>query len=194
MRRFIRRGPMRRGADRPERRWVSLNTGWSTGTLSATTTQTVMNMEMPTNTTALTSAFPEDLTIMRIMGEFDVTMTGAADWVMYLLVADASWTSGGFAADADKRILWSQAYQSFGTGFTGYVLTRWSPPGQLYQSATASQVTGCPRNAVSIDIKPKVKIGAGQSLFLVSNELTGAATFEVNARTMRALVQMSRRR
>lgn len=194
MRRYMRRGPMRRGVDRPERRWVSLNTGWSTGALTSTTAVTLFNMEMPTTLSSLTSALPEDLTLMRVMGDFAVTMSSEATWTLYLVVADATWTPNGFSSDADKRILWSQTYENLSTGFAGFVGSFWFPPGMLYTQATASSVTGVDPRCTHMDIKPKAKLEAGKTLYLVANEIAGAATFEVIGRTMRALVQMSRRR
>lgn len=181
-------------ADRPNRRWLSLDQGWSISSTSGTSAA-LINLEAPTNVTALTAAVPDDLTVMRIKGDFQTSLTVDASWTLALLVADSNWTPGAtFQADADKRMLWSQTYETDHTGVAGATGTFWSPPGFLYVTATASIFAGSPRESTHIDISPRVKLESGKTLFLVAYENAGAATFQTTGRTIRALVQSSRRR
>ena len=182
------RTAMRRGFGRsggPPRTWVSLNVGWQLNTATPGKSSLV-SLQAPT-TLALTSDPPEDLTVLRVVGEFSVSMTDAGDWTLALMVQDTDWTqSATFTDDADKRILWSQHYTSVATG------TSWVPPGMIVNSGGDEQVG--PARATFIDISPKVRLEPGKALYLVAYETGGTATFIVSGDTMRMLFQRSRRR
>lgn len=174
----------------PTRTWVTLNTGWTFTAQASTGTSVLMSLEAPT-TLNLTADPPEDLTILRIVGDFGVALSGSpATWVLGVIVQDATWTpsGSGFGADSDKRILWSQMYGSQGSDI-GWA---WYPPGIHTQNGV--YVGEAPREAHHIDIAPKVRIEAGKALYLVAWELSGSKTLDVTPYTMRMLFQRSRRR
>lgn len=174
-----------RGA-RPSRQWVSLQAGWSHNT-AVTAAVSLISLQAPT-TLALTSDPPEDLTILRIVGEFTTTLSAEGSWVLALLAQDTDWTPTTFANDSDKRILWSQAYTNPTTATT----LAWSPPGHMSGTAVTNLEVVL-RNAVYIDIQPKVRLETGKALYLVAYELLNGATFTSTGTTVRMLMQRTAR-
>lgn len=154
-----------------------------------------MSMEMPTSLVNITSDPPEDLTVLRVVGDFVVSLS-AGNWTLGCLVQDHTWTPGAtVSVDNDKRVLWSMTYNVTGVAqLAGFTTASWEPPGQLFIDATTDLVVQAPREAVHIDISPKVKIQAGQALYLVAWENSGAGTFTTGSNNMRVLFQRSRRR
>lgn len=140
---------------------------------------------------ALTSDPPEDLTVLRVVGTFNVALsapTVASRWVLALLVQSTTWVqSATFAADADKRILWSRTFAA--ADAQAY---SWSSPGYMIAGANAP----APMNleTVTVDISPKVKLEAGNALYLVAYEQSGDSTFTTSTDNMRLLFQRSGRR
>lgn len=187
--RFVRsRG--RSAGFRPSRVWASIDalaTGWDiSGT--GTTAVTLVSMQAPTSLASLTTDPPEDMTLLRIVGNHRVTLSTTAQWTLALLVQDTTWTPGAtFNVDCDKRILWSRNFEAV----TNAVHT-WCPDGHL--DVTGTNMTGGMHHVTSVDIKPMVKMEAGKALFLVAYEQSGAATFTSNSQNMRLLFQRSGRR
>lgn len=183
---FKRRSFGSKGAQ-PTRSWVSLNVAWTFNAVAVTSTSSLISLQAPT-TLALTSDPPEDLTILRIKGDFSVSMSNVvATWVMALLVQDTTWTpSNDFQDDADKRILWSQTYANSTAAAVTY-----DPPGVINVGSIISNTV---REATHIDIAPKVRLEAGKALYLVAYEQSQGATFTTNSENMRMLFQRSGRR
>lgn len=169
---------------RPTRTWVSLNAGWTLNT-AVPSLNAIMSLEAPTSL-ALTSDPPEDITILRMIGDMTVSISGATgSWILGLIVQDATWSQGAsFAADADKRWLWSSHFQSSVGAVTWASGTLFNsggePVGQTMQT--------------HLDIQPKVKVEAGKSLYLVCYELAGATTLVTTMSNGRLLFQRSGRR
>lgn len=185
MKRFVRRA--RGGTARPTRTWVSLNAGYALSAITATTSATLLSLQAPTSLT-LTSDPPEDMTVLRIRGSMNVLLSAAGSWTLALLVQDTTWTpSTAFEDDADKRILFSQTFRN-----TLATTKVWNPDGTVEYGSGG--VTGVTSNVTQVDISPKVRIGAGQALFLVGYEDTGAAALTVDTAEMRLLFQRSGRR
>lgn len=202
MRRSFRRGRFGAsgGGSKPTRDWVSLNAGWILD-VAVTTASPLITLQAPT-TLALTSDPPEDLTVLRIVGDFSVTIQdsgdGFASWTLALIRQDTPFTPTLlWQDDADKRILWSRTYfaqSTVGTNFTAY-----RPPGTLSYGPLATPtmtVLGEASELTHIDIAPKVRLTAGQGLYLVAYE--NAVAFSSNVTTasqsVRMLYQRSRRR
>lgn len=190
----MRRGMRSRGRSfggsrgfRPSREWLGLQTTFGLAAVSVTTAVPLLSLQAPT-TLALTADPPEDLTILRIVGEYSVTISqAAARWVLALIVQDVTWTpSATFNLDADKRILWSRTYISESA------TAAWSPPGQY--SEAGAVVSNTVREAVSLDITPKQKVEAGRALYLVGYEEGGTSAIGVDTNNMRLLFQRSGRR
>lgn len=193
MRRAARMRSFRRGAPRPERDWCSLTTNFTLSALTATGTSALVVLQQPTDLSNLTSDPPETLTVLRIVGNFDCSLTGAtaAQWTLALTVQDASWTpaSGttGFRDDSDKRLLWTRTFQA-----TNATSDTWYGDGTRLANAV---VVGHAQPAYTqVDIAPKVRIQAGQALYLVGYEQAGAGTLTVTTANMRMLYQRSGRR
>lgn len=192
--RFTGRARGSRGV-RPSRTWVSLDTAMRTGSLSSTTATSLLSLQAPTTLT-LTSDPPEDMTVLRIVGDYAIKMSGSgAEWVMALTVQDTAWTpSASFVDDADKRILWSRTY-STGTGTA--VSVELGPNGTVEQDSGGSPTRAYTLHPdiTRIDIAPKVRIECGKALFLVCYEQAGTGTFEVDTtQNVRLLFQRSFRR
>lgn len=187
VRRFVRR------ANGPDRVWAGIAQQWVLSGITDSTAVALVQLQQPASLAALTSDPPEDLTILRIRGEFSVQATeGANSFVLGLTVQDTAWTptagTSGWNTDSDKRWLWSQTYSTGqATGAVG-----WSPPGQLESAGVT--VCSAPREAVSLDIAPKVRVSSGQALYLVGYELTGTEALTVTGLTIRMLYQRSGRR
>lgn len=178
-----------RSAGRPSRTWASIDalaSGWDiTGT--ATTSANLISLQAPTSLASLTSDPPEDMTLLRIVGDFQVTVSTTGIWVMALLVQDTVWTpSATFNLDADKRVLWSRSYQAVEA-----VLHTYCHDGHC--TVTGTNMFEC-RDLTHIDIKPMVKLEPGKSLVLVAYEQSGSATFTSNSQNMRVLFQRTQRK
>lgn len=130
---------------------------------------------------------PEDITILRMVGSFTVSLSAAlANWTLGLMVVDATWTPASlFSSDADKRVLWHQTY----VNNTGAASLVWSPPDQFETSGGARARTEASR----LDISPKVRLEQGKALKLVWWENAGGAELNVNSADMRVLYQRTRR-
>lgn len=190
--RYARRAGRGRTAGSPSRQWTELSTRWQHTAVAVTTSTVLWGLESPAAAAALTALPPEDVVIMRLVGDFQVALPAAVidSWTLALTVQDSTWTPAAlFNTDADKRILWSQTYAK---GPPGEAVT-WTPPGLL---STATATLGvAPRESIHIDIAPKVKLEAGQGLNLVAYEnLPGVAgTFTTIGYTVRMLWQAKRR-
>lgn len=194
--RFVYRGNPRLGkGQRPSRQWIPINTGFVFAGITGSTNSVLMRMEMPTDPTNLTADPPEDIIILRIVGEFEVSMAAAAaaaSWTLALTVQDWTWSSSAtFAADADKRLLWTRTY----TATADNVAFQWLPGlGQVSGSNTVIGNSGMEEPATRLDIAPKVKLEAGKALALVAYENVDGRALTVTGRSMRLLYQKSRRR
>lgn len=180
----------------PQRQWMELSTSWVMAGLSATTAVTLLELQSPA-TGVLVSDPVEDLTLLRIVGDFQVLLGAAAGShaILALTVQDTAWTpSALFSNDADKRILWSMSYMVGGVVPAGFATLEWSPPGLLTVNATTDTVTPTgDRSMCHIDISPDVKVRAGQALSLVFYEVN-TATLSTTSGNMRVLFQRSGRR
>lgn len=174
---------------------MDLSTLWNLN-LSATTATPLLGLETPAPAAMLTADPPEDLTILRVVGDFNLSLT-AGIWALALTVQDQTWTPGAtILVDADKRLLWSQTYDvvQMAAVLAGWVAGHWAPPGLLLANATADLLTQAPRESVHVDISPNVKLVAGRALYLVAYELSGAGTCISTSSNMRVLFQRSGRR
>lgn len=187
-------GNRARSAGRPQRTWMSVSPQWSQ-TVGATTATALLGLESPTGG-ALTSDPPEDLTLLRIVGTFKCSLSGTSIWSLALIVQDATWTPGAtLRVDQDKRILWARQFDTVSIGsLAGFTVADWTPPGQLTINATATSVVAVDPNILTVDIAPKVKVSAGQALYLVAYEESGAGTWVTTSVNMRVLYQRSGRR
>lgn len=160
---------------------------WVLAGTAVTTAVPLLQLQSPTNLSNLTADPPEDLTVLRVVGDFQVQLTiVTANWSLALIVADVTWTPGAtIAVDNDKRILWQMTYVSIDS------VVNWIPPGTFLDTGV---VTMAPREAVHIDIAPKVKVEAGKALYLVAYENVAGGTLTTSSATMRVLYQRSGRR
>lgn len=182
-RRFARRSV------RPSRQWTELASTWSLNA-TATTGVVLWGLQSPAAGTGLTSLPPEDVIIMRIRGSFLLGLSAAtSQWMLGLTVQDQAWTpSAVFQTDADKRWLWTQAFQ------TVVVFPKaWTEAGDM-EYTNASTFYSTQQSCTMVDIAPKVKLEAGQGLYLVAYETTGASTLTSSSTNMRMLWQTKARR
>lgn len=199
MRRTFKRGRSFGGARRaPQRQWLNLANDWVILNSGAAALVPLAQMEAPVDLTNIVSDPPEDLTILRIVGDFTVGHSGTPPFnvTFGLTVQDATWTPNTVMADADKRWLWMVTYEAGTPGTTapaGAADYTWTPPGMLFINATADINLVCPREAVHIDIAPKVRLEPGKALYLVSYITVGTAV-SMTATQMRVLYQRSGRR
>lgn len=175
---------------------MELASSWVLNVVQATTAVSLLELQSPA-TGVLVSDPVEDLTLLRIVGDFRVTLAapGTARGTRAVTVQDTTWTpNAAFSNDADKRMLWSCVYDTVSVipaGASAYV---WSPPGLFQVDATVDTVVPLgDRSMVHIDISPDVKVRAGQALNLVWYEDT-ASTFSTASLNMRVLFQRSGRR
>lgn len=183
----MKRGFRRSRAERPSVQWLSLSPVWNTGAVAATTAVSMLQLEAPTLTGAVLTATPsEELTLIRIVGDFLVLLSAAASsWTLALMVNDATWTPGAtFTVDADKRVLWHQTY----VNLNGAGALQWTPPGIFNDLSMA------PREAVHLDINPKVRLEPGKALYLILYENSGAGTLTTLSNDMRVLYSRAKRR
>lgn len=191
----MRRGTMRRGL-RPTRTWYDVSGAFAFGAVSTTSVTNLINLQAPAATVNLSSDPVQDLTLLRLVGQFEVALNGATRWTLALLVQDVTWTpSSTFATDADKRILWSMTYDSVSLAgvIAGFTQALWAEPGYLLVSATEDLVVNQDRKTVSLDIKPTIKIQPGQSLVLVAYEEVDGGSITVTSENMRLLFQRTGR-
>lgn len=169
----------------PSRQWTELATGFVVSS-TATTAVAVWGLQAPAAAAGLTALPPADVVIMRIRGNFQVTLSAASStWVMGLTVQDQTWTpSAVFRTDADKRWLWLRTFT------TNTEAVSWIPPGYM---SSASDPTGwADARWTELDVAPKVKLESGQALYLVAYEETGASTMTITSVDMRMLWQQKR--
>lgn len=170
--------------------WSDVSGTWTFAAQATTAATILIQLQSPTTLSNLTSDPPEDLTVLRVVGNYTLLLTGAAPacWTLALTVADVTWTPGAdVAADNDKRLLWQKTYQASGT-----TTTQWGPPG--WQITDAGNAFPAWESVVAIDIAPKVRIEPGKALYLVAYENLGAATLTMTSETMRVLYKRSGRR
>lgn len=190
MRRSFKRAPSRQRAFRPSRVWAGVSGQFGFTGATASTRAVLVQLEAPAALNALTSDPPEDMTVLRVMGDFAVSLTSTGSWTLALMVQDTEWPVGtSFLADADKRMLWSQTYEAMDavghTWTSGYLVT---------DIVGTAGYAGVPREMTRLDIAPKVRIEAGRALYLVAYENGGAAELTVTSSNMRLLFQRSGRR
>lgn len=184
MRRFS-----RSRAPRPARAWQDLSAAFVLTTQATSTSVNLLEFQAPA-AGSLTAMPPEDVTVLRVVGDFTVQLSAAVcSWTLGLMVADSTWTPGAtFVVDSDKRVLWHRTY----TNFAGTGTQTWVPPG-LHVDGTGTPFPDATR-AGFFDITPKVRLEQGKALKLVAWENAGAGTVTVSSVDMRALYQRSRRR
>lgn len=192
-RRFVRRSGGGGRPMRPSRVWMALSdTGWSqlASPVFATTAVSLLSLQAPT-TSALTSDPPEDLTVLRIKGQFRVGLAASCTWTLALLVQDVTWTpTATLEDDLDKRLLWLRTFRNQAT-----VTVQWDEGGAMVYdiggSPTVAQAACCA--VTEIDIAPKVRIECGKALYLVAYENEGTGSCFTDAHNMRLLFQRTRR-
>lgn len=171
---------------RPSRLWTGVSGQFAVTDQVTTTAVPLISLQAPASLASLTSDPPEDLTILRMVGSFSVSLSAAGVWTLALTVADVTWTPGSTSLeDADKRLLWLRTFNS-----QVAATYQWLQPGYLTVNNTvvAAQV-----GLTDLDIAPKVKVEAGKALYLVAYEESGAAALTVASRNMRVLVQRTGR-
>lgn len=190
MMRSKRFGGMRRSSvGRPSRTWVGIDGQFAMAGVTATTANTLVQLQAPADLSNLTSDPPEDMTVLRIRGSFACTISTTGDWVLAMTVQDTTWTPGAtFTVDSDKRIIWSRSFSALGA-----VIHAWNPPGWLSWDTAGTRVLAGQVGMTDVDVSPNVKIGCGQALFLVAYEEGGASTLTVASYEMRMLFQRSGR-
>lgn len=184
-----------RGPGTPTRAWADVSGQWLHSAITAPATATLIQLQSPANLSSLTADPPEDLTVLRVVGEFEVTISGTSfDWILALSVADVTWTPAAtIAADNDRRILWEQRFTDMSTGSQGTTYAMGGAVTFLGAAGTEAVAWSCPQKS-TIDIKPKVKIEAGKALILAAYEESNGATFTTTSFNMRVLYQRSGRR
>lgn len=183
------------GGARPALSWASLSSAWSQS-VAVTTATPLISLEMPATLVGVTSDPPEDISLLRVVGQFGTNVSAPASWTLALLVQDATWTpSTAFATDADKRVLWHRTYEtgeaagaSWGAAAVG------AGAGTSGRIVSAAATTECPERYEHVDISPKARVEPGQALYLVAYENANGATFSTTTRDMRVLFTRSRRR
>lgn len=167
--------------------WQPVSAQFAVAANAASGSTSILAFEAPT-AGSLTSLPPEDVTILRVVGDFTTALSAAlGNWTLGLMVVDATWTpTGVFEADADKRVLWHRTYENLNAG----AACSWSPPDRWTDGNITTMAT---REAVSLDISPKVRLEQGKALKLVWWENGGSATMTVQSSDMRVLYQRSRR-
>lgn len=174
----MKRRYMRRGSDAPSRMWIPVPAS-AGGTVATLTPTTWLELQAPTAGAVLTADPPEDVTILRIVGEFTMTASAAGSMTVGLIRVQ---TGGGAPAvpdptgpaDHDQRWLWLRYYEAGGA-------TSWAN----------SDATRDPWHW-TLDIAPKLRMEQGQRLSLIMD--ASAGTWTMSSKTIRMLVQRSRRR
>lgn len=174
----------------PSRTWSDVSGAFGFAAVASTTQAILISLESPTNLTNLGSDPPEDLTLLRMVGDFSVSLSTSGIWRLGLLVQDRTWTANASGVDDnDKRVLWSQVYRNT----WGAVMT-FNEPGFMQVFLSPPLAAGGLHQATHLDIAPKVKIEAGKSLYVVAWEEQSGATFTLSSANMRVLYQRSGRR
>lgn len=186
--RSMRRNARRPGV-KPAVQWSDVSGQWLFAGAAATSTATLIQLQSPANLSNLTADPPEDLTILRMVGDFSVQLSAnASSWTLALLVADVTWTPGTtVSVDNDKRLLWQQTF----TNNDGSAIRDWYPPGMFEDGTTVFPQAN---NPTHLDITPRVRIEPGKALTLVAYENVGAGTLTSSSVSMRVLYKRSRRR
>lgn len=181
-RRFARRGSL------PSRQWTEVSTNFAQS-VTATTATVLWGLQAPAAAAGLTALPPEDIIIMRLRGSFNCTLSAVtSEWVVGLTVQDQTWTPAAtFGPDADKRWLWLATFTN------SVVFPKTWTASELVEYVNASTFYAEAQTLTNIDISPKVKLEAGQGLYLVSYEQTGASTLTIATSNMRMLWQTKRR-
>lgn len=186
----------RRAANRPNRVWSDLTPRFLLGT-AGNSAIAVWGLDSPAPAASLTSLPPNDIVIMRVVGDFFVdhnAANGNNSTTFMLGVRDQVWTQGTLANDLDQRWLWIQFFVSNGPTTNSH---DWLPPGVYRERVTATGVTvakaGLPVMATRLDISPRCKIQAGQALFLAAYVTDADATYSIGASAMRMLWQQKQR-
>jgi len=171
----------------PARQWASVTSEFVATSVTATGTATLISLQAPASLASLTTDPPEDMTLLRIRGEYFITTSAASNWTLALTVQDTTWTpSSTSQADGDKRLLWQKTFAS------GSVAVNCYPDYMVWDTGGTPQVAGVP-GLCSLDITPKVKVETGKALYLVYYEDGGASTMSLAALNMRVLFQRSQR-
>lgn len=193
MTRSVRRFPARRATSNLQ--WSDVSAEWVFAAQAVTAAVVLIQLQSPAALSNLTADPPEDLTILRMVGDFSVTLAGSAVgiWTLALTVADVTWTPGAtMRVDGDKRILWSRQYWA-----TNATSDTWQPPGTFNAGgagATPYGVSSKDESPHHVDITPRVKVEAGKALYLVAYEEVNGATLTVSSRSLRVLYKRSGRR
>lgn len=176
--------------------WSDVSAAWNMNSVTATTANVLIQLQSPTSLTNLTADPPEDLTVLRVVGDWSTTITPGntpASWTLALTVADVTWTPGAtVAVDNDKRLLWQMSYEE--DVAVAATTCTWYPPGMFYQGAAGTVFPMGFRDATHLDISPKVRVEAGKALYLVAYENAGNGSLLVSSATMRVLYKRSGRR
>lgn len=176
---------------KPTRVWAGISGQFAHSAITANALATLVRLEAPASLSSLEADPPEDLTILRIRGNFNVTLSAAAavtSWTLGLIVQDHQWTQGAtFLIDSDKRWLWTRTFDTNAENAT----FQWLPPGMGSVAGTTffGQV-----GMTELDISPKVKVEAGRALYLAAYETASGRALTVTSADMRVLFQRSRRR
>lgn len=192
MKRIYRRSGRGGGSFKPTRVWSDVSTSAVFAGITGTSQAILISLESPTNLSNLGADPPEDLTILRVVGDLNVNLTGGSGaFRLGLIVQDRTWTANALPADdMDKRILWTRQYSQ---PKSTTVASSWgSPDWFLTTDGTVEHVSQSV--AGHIDISPKVKVEAGKALYLVAWEAINGAALTVSAQTLRVLYQRSGRR
>lgn len=179
----------RAGRPRVNMQWAAVDGQFLFSAITATAVAPLIQLQEPASLASLTADPPEDLTVLRVVGDFTATLDSAGSWTLGLMVADVTWTPGtDFSADADKRVLWHRTFTLVGTGDVSWKQTEYVqfniPAGTFIFQQTVTH----------IDISPKVKVEAGKALYLVAWENTASGALTVATDDMRVLFKRSGRR
>lgn len=190
MRRQLGRRSMRRGSGRAALSWSDISSTWLMTAVTATTAVELIRLQSPAALSALTSDPPEDLTVLRVVGDYLISMaSGVASWTLALIVADVTWTPAtAFGTDADKRILWHRTYIQEASEATAFL-----PPDRM-MLVNAAGTFMSRTNATHLDIAPRVRIEPGKALYLVGYENSASTAMTTVSVDMRCLYKRSGRR
>lgn len=173
--------------------WADVSAAWAFSAIAVTTSTRIMSMEMPTSMVNLTADPPEDITVLRIVGSFVLSLAtaNAGVWNLALIVQDHTWTPGAtITLDNDKRILWQREFNA--TAVSGWTSESWEPPDTHLVTGTLQHLARS--EAMQVDLTPKVKLEAGKALYLVAYEAVDGGTLTLTSNSMRVLFQRTRRR
>lgn len=173
---------------RPTRQWQGISNALNATFDGTVTKSLLLAFEAPTPG-SLTSMPPEDVTLMRVLVDLEVTLTAAMRYraTLGLMVADVSWTPQlNFQDDADKRWLWTQTY-----GHLNDTVTVYGPAGVTANATTIT--SGVPREATRIDVAPRARLEQGKALYLVCYGSGAMNTVSTAGDMARVLWQRSRR-